>query len=85
MDTFEHQFESLDVQTEFVESAMTNQTALSTPEDDVNLLMQQVAVRSTMHATVYKWLLGWRGDAHSSHTATQAGAVLACSPHSSMI
>jgi charged multivesicular body protein 1 len=51
MDTFEHQFESLDVQTEFVESAMTNQTALSTPEDDVNLLMQQVAVRSRMHVT----------------------------------
>ena len=52
MDTFEHQFESLDVQTEFVESAMTNQTALSTPEDDVNLLMQQVAVRSGMHFTL---------------------------------
>jgi charged multivesicular body protein 1 len=49
MDTFERQFESLDVQTEFVESAMSNQAVLSTPEDDVNLLMQQVAVRSTLN------------------------------------
>lgn len=43
MDTFEKQFESLDVQTEFVEGAMSNQAVLSTPEEDVNLLMQQVA------------------------------------------
>lgn len=43
MDQFEKQFENLDVQSEFVEQAMGNQAALSTPEDDVNLLMQQVA------------------------------------------
>lgn len=45
MDQFERQFENLDVQSEFVEGAMSNQATLSTPEDDVNLLMQQVAVR----------------------------------------
>jgi charged multivesicular body protein 1 len=43
MDQFEKQFESLDVQAEFVENAMSNQAALSTPEEDVNMLLQQVA------------------------------------------
>merc|ERR1712199_125476 len=38
MDKFEQQFESLDVQ-----AAMGNQQAMSTPEDDVNTLMMQVA------------------------------------------
>lgn len=39
---FERQFENLDVQSEFVEQAMQNQAVLSTPEDDVNMLVQQV-------------------------------------------
>lgn len=43
MDQFEKQFENLDLQTEFVETAMTNQANLSTPEDEVNSLMTQVA------------------------------------------
>lgn len=43
MDQFERQFESLDVQSEFVESAMSNQMSLSTPEGDVNALLMQVA------------------------------------------
>mmetsp|Transcript_13307 Transcript_13307/g.40261 ORF Transcript_13307/g.40261 Transcript_13307/m.40261 type:complete len:115 (-) Transcript_13307:24-368(-) len=43
METFERQFENLDVQSEFVEGAMSQQAALSTPEDDVNMLVQQVA------------------------------------------
>jgi charged multivesicular body protein 1 len=43
MDLFEKQFENLDIQSEFVENAMNNQAVLSTPEDDVNLLLQQVA------------------------------------------
>jgi charged multivesicular body protein 1 len=43
MDKFETQFETLDVQTGVVENAMNNQAALSTPEEDVNELMQQVA------------------------------------------
>ena len=43
MDQFEHQFENLDIQSEFVENAMNAQASLSTPEEDVNLLMQQVA------------------------------------------
>ncbi|CAL5224278.1 g6940 [Coccomyxa viridis] len=43
MEQFERQFENLDVQSQFVESAMNNQASLSTPEEDVNMLMQQVA------------------------------------------
>eukprot|EP00210_Caulerpa_lentillifera_P008680 g8279.t1 len=43
MDQFERQFENLDVQSEFVESAMGNQMSLSTPENEVNSLLQQVA------------------------------------------
>ena len=43
MDKFEQQFESLDVQSECVQEAMGNQQAMSTPEDDVNTLMMQVA------------------------------------------
>lgn len=43
MDTFEKQFENLDIQSEFVENAMNAQASLSTPEDDVNMLVQQVA------------------------------------------
>ena len=43
MDQFERQFENLDVQSEFVQNAMNAQAAMSTPEDDVNSLLQQVA------------------------------------------
>ncbi|GHP02702.1 Ca(2+)-binding ATP:ADP antiporter sal1 [Pycnococcus provasolii] len=43
METFEKQFDDLDVQTEFVENAMAHQAALSTPEDQVTNLMSQVA------------------------------------------
>ncbi|KAK9808977.1 hypothetical protein WJX72_007338 [[Myrmecia] bisecta] len=43
MDQFERQFENLDIQSEFVENAMSNQAAMSTPEDEVTNLMQQVA------------------------------------------
>eukprot|EP00210_Caulerpa_lentillifera_P001255 g1211.t1 len=43
MDQFERQFENLDVQSEFVDNAMSNQMSLSTPENEVNGLLQQVA------------------------------------------
>ena len=42
MEQFERQFENLDVQSQFVEGAMNNQASLATPEEDVNLLLQQV-------------------------------------------
>jgi len=43
MDQFEKQFEDLDVQSEYVENAMNQTTTLSTPADQVDLLIQQVA------------------------------------------
>lgn len=43
MDTFEKQFESLDMRTEYLEKAMSNATAITTPAEQVQELMQQVA------------------------------------------
>ncbi|KAG0019321.1 Vacuolar-sorting protein SNF7 [Podila clonocystis] len=43
MDKFESQFEDLDVQTQYMENTMGNQSALSTPQDEVDTLMHQVA------------------------------------------
>ncbi|KAJ3042270.1 Charged multivesicular body protein 1a [Rhizophlyctis rosea] len=43
MDKFEQQFEDLDVQTQYMETSMGQTTAQSTPQDQVEELMQQVA------------------------------------------
>jgi charged multivesicular body protein 1 len=43
MDKFESQFEDLDVQTQYMEKSMGNTTTLTTPQADVERLMQQVA------------------------------------------
>jgi charged multivesicular body protein 1 len=43
MDTFESQVENLNVQTSYMESAMSSSAALTTPDDQVSNLMQQVA------------------------------------------
>ncbi|TPX71220.1 hypothetical protein SpCBS45565_g01251 [Spizellomyces sp. 'palustris'] len=43
MDKFESQFEDLDVQTQYMESSMGQTTAMATPQDQVEDLMQQVA------------------------------------------
>ncbi|OAY78559.1 ESCRT-related protein CHMP1-like [Ananas comosus] len=43
MDQFERQFVNMEVQAEFMEGAMAGSTSLSTPEGEVNSLMQQVA------------------------------------------
>ncbi|CAH8339985.1 unnamed protein product [Eruca vesicaria subsp. sativa] len=43
MDSFEQQFVNMEVQAEFMENAMAGSTSLSTPEGDINNLMQQVA------------------------------------------
>ncbi|GLT55930.1 hypothetical protein SLA2020_290110 [Shorea laevis] len=43
MDQFEKQFVNMEVQAEFMETAMAGSTSLSTPEGEVNSLMQQVA------------------------------------------
>jgi charged multivesicular body protein 1 len=43
MEKFEGQFEDLDVQTSYMESAMGDSAAVSTPQDQVDSLMNQVA------------------------------------------
>jgi hypothetical protein len=52
MDQFERQFENLDVQTEFVEQAMSNTTASSTPAEVGTTTMYTGAV-STAASTAY--------------------------------
>eukprot|EP00126_Sphaerothecum_destruens_P015609 Sdes_comp9640_c0_seq2m1132 len=43
MNKFESQFETLDVQASVMESSMSNATNVTTPEDQVDSLIQQVA------------------------------------------
>lgn len=43
MDRFEQQFESLDVQTNVMSDAMQSTTTMTTPQNEVDSLMQQVA------------------------------------------
>ncbi|PAV21258.1 vacuolar assembly DID2 [Pyrrhoderma noxium] len=43
MDKFESQFSDLDVQTSYMEDTMSSTTAVSTPQDQVDQLIQQVA------------------------------------------
>ena len=43
MDQFEKQFEDLDVQAEYIENTMGQTTALTTPADQVDTLINQVA------------------------------------------
>jgi len=43
MDKFESQFSDLDVQTSYMESTMSDTTALTTPQDQVDTLISQVA------------------------------------------
>ena len=43
MDRFEQQFENLDVQTGVMSNAMTSTTTLTTPQNEVDSLMKEVA------------------------------------------
>ncbi|KFR13158.1 Charged multivesicular body protein 1b, partial [Opisthocomus hoazin] len=43
MDKFEHQFETLDVQTQQMEDTMSNTTTLTTPQNQVDMLLQEKA------------------------------------------
>lgn len=46
MDKFEQQFEDLDVQTEYMEGAIAGTTTLTTPQNEVDDLIRQVAEES---------------------------------------
>ena len=43
MDKFETQFTDLDAQTSIMEDAMSSTTAVSTPQDQIDLLLRQTA------------------------------------------
>ena len=43
MDKFESQFADMDVQTSYMEDAMSSTTAVSTPQDQIDLLLRQTA------------------------------------------
>lgn len=43
MDRFESQFSDLDVQTSYMEDAMSSTTATSTPQDQIDQLLRQTA------------------------------------------
>ena len=43
MDKFEHQFENLDVQSKYMEASMGATTTMTTPMNEVDSLMHQVA------------------------------------------
>lgn len=69
MDQFEKQFENLDIQSEFVENAMNAQASLSTPEEDVNMLVQQVAEEHNLESMLN---MPAAGRAHAAPSAQQA-------------
>lgn len=50
MDKFEQQFADLDVQTGYMEDTMRDTTAVSMPQDQVDLLMQKVGL--SLHGSV---------------------------------
>jgi charged multivesicular body protein 1 len=52
MDTFEKQFETLDVTSEYMENAIGSTTALTTPENQVCDLMQQISDENAMNINV---------------------------------
>lgn len=51
MDRFEQQFESLDVQTNVMGDAMQSSTTMTTPQTEVDSLMQQVADEAGIELT----------------------------------
>ncbi|XP_072480106.1 charged multivesicular body protein 1b-like [Notamacropus eugenii] len=52
MDKFEQQFETLDVQTQQMEDTMSSSTTLSTPQGQVDLLLQEMADEAGLDLTM---------------------------------
>ncbi|GMH40899.1 hypothetical protein BSKO_08803 [Bryopsis sp. KO-2023] len=75
MDQFERQFENLDVQTGFVENAMSNQMSLSTPENEVNGLLQQVADEHNLEVQLDMPLAGTAVPAPSRVAQSEDGEL----------
>jgi len=68
MDQFEKQFEDLDVQAEYIENTMGQSTALTTPADQVDSLINQVADE---HGLEISGKLGTPVPSHTSGVAEQ--------------
>jgi len=80
MDKFEQQFSDLDVQTSYMEDTMSSTTAVSTPQDQVDLLMQQMADEAKIelsHDLGTKDLDGKVADLNSSEKIGEEDSKLA--------
>ncbi|XP_071522498.1 charged multivesicular body protein 1b isoform X2 [Panulirus ornatus] len=69
MDKFEHQFEDLDVQSSYMDTAMSQTTTTAVPQDAVNGLMTQVADEAGLELNME---LPTGGTSTVGVTATQA-------------
>eukprot|EP00798_Chlamydomonas_sp_ICE-L_P008159 gene8159-1413_t len=74
MGQFERQFENLDLQTAVVDNMMSQQANMTTPEDEVNALMHQVADEYGLETGLAMPAAGTSGVAQA--TAQHSGAKL---------
>jgi len=74
MDKFEKQFEDLDVQTQTMENAMSSSTVMTTPAEQVDSLIMQVAEENSTASRAA------RGRAPARPTLTAAGHRQARAP-----
>lgn len=73
MDKFEQQFDSLDVRSGYMEDAIDSTTALSTPDDQVHALMQEVAAQNGLEVAAEMDSFGPLGTVTAASTAAPAG------------
>jgi len=72
MDKFEQQFENLDVQSQVMENTMMNSSTLSTPQGQVDSLMQEVADEAGLELNMD--LPNAQGSTIGASASTQASA-----------
>ncbi|XP_006163744.1 charged multivesicular body protein 1b-2 isoform X2 [Tupaia chinensis] len=70
MDKFEHQFETLDVQTQQMEDTMSSTTTLTTPENQVDMLLQEMADEAGLDLNL-ELPQGQTGSVGTSVTSTE--------------
>ena len=75
MDRFERQFDDMDVQSSYMESAMGSSTAAGMPQDQVDALMQQVADEHGIEMDQQLGRAGLAGRVPELPTQTQAQAA----------
>jgi charged multivesicular body protein 1 len=72
MDKFEQQFDSLDVRSGYMEDAIDSTTALSTPDEQVQALMHEVAAQNGLEVAAEMDSLGPLGTATAASTAARS-------------